>query len=121
MDATDAARIIDARTEYVRLLEKSLHQVVKKLSELEEVERVSLFGSYARGWADLFTDLDILVVMTTEKGFVERLRMLYGLLAVPVDMDILCYTPEEFQALKERPFFQQVLREEVVLYEKKSA
>jgi predicted nucleotidyltransferase len=117
----DAARIVEARTEYIHLLEKSLHQIVKKLSELEGVERISLFGSYARGRADLFTDLDILVVMNTEKGFVERLRMLYELLAAPVDMDLLCYTPEEFQALKERPFFRQILREEVVLYEKKSA
>ena len=53
------------------------------LSGLEEVERVSLFGSYARGRADLFTDLDILVIMHTDKGFIDRLSMLYSLLAVP--------------------------------------
>jgi hypothetical protein len=34
-------------------------------------------------------------------------------------MDLICYTPAEFEALKDRPFLRHVLREEVVLYEKK--
>ncbi|MGB4781305.1 nucleotidyltransferase domain-containing protein [Candidatus Methylomirabilis sp.] len=49
-------------------------------------------GSYARGRADLFTDLDLLVVMETNLSFIDRLRMLYPLLALPVDLDLLCYT-----------------------------
>ncbi len=107
------------RTAYADLLRQSLQHIVQTLSALEEVERISLFGSYARGHADLFTDLDILVVMETDQGFVERLRTLYALLAVPVDLDLICYTPQEFQSLKERPFLRRILQEEVVLYEKK--
>ena len=103
------------------LLEQSLQEIVTKLSALEGVERISLFGSYARGRADLFTDLDILVVMDTDKAFLERLRILYRLLAVPVDLDLFCYTPQEFRSLKERPFFKRILQGEVVLYEKKPA
>ena len=114
MDSRGATK----RAAYVRLLKESLSRIVDTLSSLKEVERVSLFGSYARGRADLFTDLDIMVVMRTDKGFVERLKMLYGLLAVPVDLDLLCYTPQEILSLKERPFFKQILQDEVVLYEK---
>ena len=117
----DKDAIAQARVAYVSLLEQSLHHIVKKLSALEQVERVSLFGSYARGRADLFTDLDILVVMDTDKAFAERLRMLYSLLAVPVDLDLLCYTPLELRSLRERPFLRRILQEEVVLYEKKRA
>ncbi len=111
--------ITQARSAYRNLLEQSLKKIVDTLSPLKEVERISLFGSYAQGRADLFTDLDILVVMNTDKGFLERLRMLYSMLVVPVDMDLLCYTPQELERLKERPFFKQMHQEEVVLYEKK--
>jgi hypothetical protein len=57
--------------------------------------------------------------MNTDKSFLERLRMLYGLLAVPVDLDLLCYTPDEWRKMRGRPFFKRVLQEEVVLYEKR--
>ncbi len=107
--------------EYAALLRDSLRRIVDSLAALDEVERVSVFGSYARGRADLLTDLDILVVMRTDQGFVDRLRGLYSRLAVPVDLDLVCYTPEEFAAIRERPFLRRALQGEVVLYEKKPA
>jgi len=114
----DTHSLAETRTAYRKQLKASLDQIVAKLSALEGVERVSLFGSYARGRIDLLTDLDILVIMKTDKNFLERLGMLYGLLAVPVDMDLLCYTPDEWKAMRERSFFKRILQEEVVLYEK---
>ncbi len=113
-------RLDEARALYVGELARSLERVVRVLSSLEGVERVSLFGSYARGRRDLFTDLDILVIMSTGEGFLERVRRLYGLLALPVDVDLLCYTPEEWRALQQRPLGRRILQEEVVLYEKRS-
>lgn len=111
--------LAEARAAYVSLLENTLQQIVARLSALPGVERISVFGSYAHGRADLFTDLDVLVVMETEQPFTERLRMLYGLLAAPVDMDLVCYTPHEFSQLQDQPFLKRVRQEEVVLYEKK--
>lgn len=61
--------LTEARAEYVSLLEKTLQQIVAKLSAMPEVERISLFGSYASGRADLFTDLDLLIVMETGQPF----------------------------------------------------
>ncbi|HLB62362.1 MAG TPA: nucleotidyltransferase domain-containing protein [Actinomycetota bacterium] len=87
------------------------------LPTLPGVRRVSLFGSYARGSADLFTDLDVLVVQETDEPFVARHRSLYRALALPVDLDLICYTPQEFVALRDRPFLREILRQEVVLYE----
>jgi len=107
------------RTEYKKLLQDSIVEITAKLSRLG-VDRLSLFGSYALGKADLFTDLDILVVMDTDKPFPERSTSLYSLLSLPVDVDILCYTPYEFSKLKDRPFLRRILSQEVVLYEKKS-
>src|SRR5574337_484998 len=70
-------QIDNARATYAALLESSLKRVVTVLSGLEGVKRISLVGSYARGRADLFTDLDILVAMDTDLSFIDRLRMLY--------------------------------------------
>lgn len=64
------------------------------------------------------TDLDVLVVMETAEPFVERLHRLYCLLALPVDADILCYTPDEFSALKAGGWLKYALEGEVVLYAK---
>lgn len=110
-----------ARARYAGQLEQALAFIVATLSSLDEVERISVFGSYARGRADLFTDLDVLVVMNSNEPFLERQGRLYRLLAVSVDLDLLCYTPQEFEALKTRPFLRQVLREEVVIYENRRA
>jgi len=54
--------------------------------------------------------------MKSDKPFLERLGEIYSLLALPVDVDILCYTPEEFEKIKDRGFFKKLIKEEVVLY-----
>lgn len=113
--------LAEKRAAYAAHLAESLTRIVETLSAMPVVERIVLFGSYAQGRRDLFTDLDILVVMRTDLGFLERTTRLYQMLDLTVDADILCYTPEEFDQLKDRPFFRRILREEVLLYEKKPA
>jgi predicted nucleotidyltransferase len=113
--------IAEERRRYHDLLEHSLLSLVAALKERGDVLRISVFGSYARGRVDLFTDLDVLVIMETAMPFLERQRVLYELLALPVDLDLLCYTPQEFNTMKDRPFLRHALREEKVLYEKKPA
>jgi hypothetical protein len=49
--------------------------------------------------------------MRTELPFPEQLRHLYWLLALPVDLDLFYYTPEELATLKVRPFLQNLLQE----------
>jgi len=107
------------RDEYRRLLEVSLEEAVFVISKLDGVERVSLVGSYAKGRADLFTDLDLVVIMQTDLSFIDRLKLIYGNLCLPVDVDVLCYTPEEFEKIKAKDFFRNLLKDEVVLYERK--
>ncbi len=56
-----------------------------------------MFGSYARGGADAWSDVDLVVVMPTDRPFVERPLDLTDVLdALPTATDILVYTPEEF-------------------------
>ena len=106
------------REAYRLLLEQSVQDLVKRLRDLEGVQRISVFGSFARGRRDLFTDLDVLVVMDTELSLVDRLKFLYSTLALPVDLDILCYTPQEFQSLAATGRLTGILGDEQLLYEK---
>ena len=105
------------RAAHRRRLEDAVARIREVLPRMPGVRRVSVFGSAARGRADLFTDLDVLVVRETDEPFVERHASLYRELALAVDLDLICYTPEEFRVMRERPFLRRILAQEVVLYE----
>ena len=118
MDTLDLA---DRRKRYVHTLREALDDIVAALNRKDEVQRAILFGSYAEGRRDLFTDLDILVVMTSSQDFVTRTAEMYRYLASPVDLDLLVYTPEEFQRYSSRGFIKQALEKGTVIYEKSAA
>lgn len=109
------------RADYANRLESTLQSLIEVLSRWDEVERISLFGSYARGRHDLGTDLDVVVLMRTEEPFLERLRRLYSSCPLTVDVDILCYTPEEWDRVQETAWGRRIRSEEVMVYEKKPA
>jgi predicted nucleotidyltransferase len=67
--------------------------------------RIILFGSFARGIADEESDLDVIVVYRTEKRFLDRLKELYMSWDIPRAVDILAYTPEEFDQMMEENGF----------------
>lgn len=109
------------RTEYCKALDDTFNRTVEYLVNLPDVELIVIFGSYARGKRDLFTDLDFLLVMKSEKDFVTRTAELYGQLPVKVDLDLFVYTPDEFERIKGRGFVKEALRRGKVLYEKRSS
>ena len=112
-----AVDLVSQRLAYGRRLEDAARHAVETLARVEGVRRVSVFGSFARGRRDLFTDLDLLVVWETDKGPLDRVATLHPLLDVGVDLDLVCYTPAEFEALRESAFLRRVLAEERILYE----
>jgi predicted nucleotidyltransferase len=113
-----ADRLARERARYTAALEAALERAVARLRELPEVVWVGVTGSYARGRRDLFTDLDLVVVMETELDFVQRLMRLYPLLRLGVDADIFCYTPAEWEEMQRRPFGRALARDLKVLYER---
>lgn len=108
------------RERYVAALAHDLQAIVQQLGRLPAVQQVILFGSYAAGRRDLFTDLDLLVIMDSDADFVTRNADLARRIHASVALDLLAYTPQEIERLRDRPFIRQALKTGVVLYEKNS-
>lgn len=109
------------RERYARTLEQDLNNLVQQLSNMPTVQKVILFGSYATGRVDLFTDLDLLVVMPSSLDFVARCVELARRLRAGVALDLLVYTPQEMDQMRSRPFLRHVLKTGKVLYERESS
>ncbi|MCS7223436.1 MAG: nucleotidyltransferase domain-containing protein [Armatimonadetes bacterium] len=119
MSAEQIGDLSERRRQHKENLERAVDLLVNRLSRDPRVQRIILFGSYVRGRADLLTDIDAVVIMNTELPFLERLRWLYESLSLPVDADIVCYTPEEWEANKDKPFFRTVRKAGRVVYERR--
>ena len=99
-------------------------QIAQVISALREYkpERIILFGSQAKGNADQYSDLDIVIIKETNERFLDRLKTIYELVQPRFAMDVLVYTPQEFTEMQKRgnSFVEMVLQEGVVVYERPS-
>ena len=96
-------------------LNAELERILSRLKNDPSVRKVLLFGSLARGDARDHSDIDLIVVKDTHMRFLDRLDEFYD--DAREAMDILVYTPQEFEEMKERPFVKRALREGKMLYE----
>lgn len=105
-----------------KILEEELQRIVKVLTEEMSPHRVILFGSLAEGKVEEWSDIDLVVIQETDIPFLERIRRLLLCIRPRVGIDLLVYTPEEFEGLcKTRPFFrEEILKKGRVLYERGS-
>lgn len=102
----------------MRVVDPYLNEIVRVLKHYEP-ERIVLFGSRVRGDADEYSDYDLVVIKHTDRPFLERLRdMVPYLVKFTRPVDILVYTPEEFDRMGETGLGWVVRREGVTLYER---
>jgi len=104
------------------LLEAELERWVRLLIENYNPQRILLFGSLATGAVDEWSDVDLVIVKETPLRFLDRIREVLELLHPRVGVDVLVYTPEEFDRLtQERGFVrQEILEKGQLLYERAS-
>lgn len=63
-------------------------------------QKIILFGSYAYGKPTKDSDLDLLVVVDTDKSFHERIQQLRLLLPKDRPIDLIVLTPKEYKNAK---------------------
>ena len=105
------------------IVEAQIREIVKKIAENYNPEKIILFGSYAKGNGGEDSDLDIIVIKNTNlpkhKRGIEIRRLFYGL---PIPMDFKIYTDQEFDKERNNPysFLHSALNGSKILYERKA-
>ena len=82
--------------------ERAINEMVRRIVERFDPERIILFGSHARGAAGPNSDVDLLVVMPVEGSKRDKqLEIRKALRGIRATIDVAVSTPEEFEWRRE--------------------
>ncbi|NJK52093.1 MAG: HEPN domain-containing protein [Leptolyngbyaceae cyanobacterium SU_3_3] len=111
---------LDAVITRKQLLEAELRRYVAMLQETYDPQSVWVFGSMATGTVHEWSDIDLVIVKETNQRFLERTKEVLKLLQPKVGLDVLVYTPSEFDQLRQNRAFVQdeIVSKGKVLYER---
>lgn len=83
-------------------IKKYKQEILPKIIEEYNPKKILLFGSRIRGTSNKYSDLDIIVISDSFQNipFVNRMGHLLKKFKFQKHIDYLCYTPEEFERVK---------------------
>jgi predicted nucleotidyltransferase len=99
-----------------------IRDIVRRIVDTAHPDKVILFGSRARGDARPNSDFDVLVIKPSDEPRYRRSIPLYVAVAdLPVEVEVMVYTPEEVEEWKEVPqaFVTTAVREGATIYERR--
>lgn len=106
MDCSKGA-LARSRHEREQALRRELGRLAALLRTRPDVRLVLLFGSLAEGTCGAHSDLDLVVVLDTDRSFRERTEDLYRWLQPELPTDLLVYTPDEWREVRQRGFLRR--------------
>lgn len=122
-NSAQTSGILDARFRSMSSFNDDLvRDIVRRIVETAQPEKVILFGSQARGDARSNSDFDVLVIKRSDEPRYRRSVPLYVALAdLPVEVEVMVYTPEEVEEWSEVPqaFVTTAVREGTTIYERR--
>jgi predicted nucleotidyltransferase len=81
-----------------------VRDIVRRIVDVAQPEKVILFGSRARGDAHPGSDYDLLVIKQSDEPRYRRSAPLYVALAdLPVEVEVMVYTPQEVEEWSQVP------------------
>ena len=86
-----------------------------------DIIKAFVFGSFATGNVSKRSDLDIMLIMKTDKRFLDRYDGIYREITDVIEhrsVDLLIYTPAEFDRMQDEPFMRRAVKEGVLIYER---
>lgn len=97
-----------------------IQEIVNQICKNYNPEKIIVFGSFLKGKLRKDSDIDLMIVKSTQKDYFKRTYEVRRYLDTDIPLDILVYTPQE---LKERCslgdyFIQEILDKGKILYEK---
>jgi uncharacterized protein len=81
---------------------------------------ILIFGSFASGHVGEWSDLDLVVVAESTLPFYQRLSEVFKAVRPRVGLDVLVYTPDEWENLKQTRRFvrEEIVKKGTVIYER---
>lgn len=112
--------ILQRKSERKARLQVSLDSIINQLKNIGALE-VILFGSLAKGDVDVYSDLDLLVIMPSIRTGKEWMHLIYEKVERGIASDIIVYNQKEFhEELPTSSFLQNIINSGRVVYEKTS-
>ncbi len=111
----------DSPLDFSQVTEEQLQEVVQRIVQTFDPQRIVLFGSHAYGEPRSDSDVDLLVVLESdERPAARATRVSRVLRPRPFPMDILVRTPDELRHRLEigDHFIREVMDHGRVLYER---
>ena len=100
-----------------RVIEE-LKKLKKYFSNVYEIDKMLLFGSRARNDELFSSDVDVIVVSNDFKSipFKQRPDKFLDNWKLPIDLEIICYSPQEFKRkLKEYGIVRQANKDGILI------
>jgi uncharacterized protein len=107
----------------MNVLSLSIDQIKNSLTPVflnYDIKLAILFGSVARGDPSKHSDVDLILVKETHQRFLKRYEGIFTdlhRLLPGIAVDVLIYTPDEFQRMKSTAFMVQVLAKGIIIHE----
>lgn len=116
----EVSNITQNASERRALMEDELQRCLSVLRTEYQPQKVLLFGSMVEGNTGEWSDLDLVIIKETNQRFLDRIKEVIQILHPRIGMDILVYTPEEFEHLSgDRAFLRrEIVEKGKVLYER---
>lgn len=102
---------------------KVLDEVVRRIVEVAQPEKVILFGSSVRDETNIHSDLDVLVITSKHVHRGQLTEEIYlNLFGVGQAVDVIVATTEDIENYQDNPYLviQPALNERKVLYERQA-
>lgn len=111
MSSTSSGRAVESAPLFAKRLAHQLIQVCEPVAVL-------LFGSWAKGTANLHSDADLVVVLPQRPTPAVRSALCDAVLTVPLKVDLLIWTTEDVMAARADPsgFAGSILSSYILLH-----
>ena len=97
---------------------KTLNSLIVQLKDIGAI-KIYLFESYVRDEIDVNSDLDIFVIMPSNKNGKEWLNFIYSTIKRDVSSDIIVFNDNEFKnQLSSNSFLKNIIDSGRLVYEK---
>jgi len=106
---------------FLPVTEEILAEIVRRIVDRLNPEKIILFGSYAYGQPHQDSDVDLFVIQETNQKYVDRCVAISELIIPrPFPLDIIVKTPQEVAlALQKSDYFiKEIIERGRVLYER---